>query len=526
MRVDSSPGAESRDLHVNWRPHQCRTLGGLRLLLVLPAIVASLFVEPGNGGTAVNLLNIDGQPLVLTVIAQNREAVWNWFNPGTVKGGFDENRYNFLGSWIRVGARYELDGIKGFVELMSPYFINLPDAAIAPPPQGLLGLGANYYQLQGNANDAGVFLKQGYLEFGHTLLKGFDFKGGRFEFFEGAEYQPPGLKPELKWLLLNRISQRLVANFAFSDVMRSFDGAVATYGNEKWQATLMYGSPTKGAFDLNGMDEIRNMDVVYGSLNAGPRLFSSELWGQSLGRLFDVYYNDTRGLALVDNRGLTGAKADTGPVSIDTVGADYVRAQQAGSGIADFLLWTAGQFGSWGGQSQRAYAVVAEAGYLVEQVAWKPWLRFGYTLGSGDGNPKDGTHSTFFQILPTPRLYAFFPFFNMMNVNDAMAQLLLSPLPPIEVQTSLHGLWLDSNRDLWYSGGGAYNNTFFGYAGRPSFGHSYFATLADCQVTWKINPHVEVRLYYGHAFGGNVVAATYPAGREADFGFIQTTWTL
>jgi hypothetical protein len=107
-----------------------------------------------------------------------------------------------------------------------------------------------------------------------------------------------------------------------------------------------------------------------------------------------------------------------------------------------------------------------------------------------------------------------------------MAQLLLSPLPPIEVQTSLHGLWLDSNRDLWYSGGGAYNNTYFGYAGRPSFGHSYLATLADCQVTWKINSHVAVQLYYGHAFGGNVVAAIYPAGREGDFGFIQTTWTL
>lgn len=71
----------------------------------------------------------------------------------------------------------------------------------------------------------------------------------------------------------------------------------------------------------------------------------------------------------------------------------------------------------------------------------------------------------------------------MMNVDDAMAHLLLNPLPQIQVQTSLHGLWLDSNKDLWCSGGGAYNSTIFGYAGRPSFGHSYLATLADCQVT-------------------------------------------
>jgi len=503
-------------------PHQ------LMLLVFIAAITFAVLTAAGIGKAraAVDLFTIDGQPVVLSAIGQNREEVWRWFNPGTVKGGFDENQYNFLGSWLRVGAGYQLDGVKVFAELMSPYFINLPNAAIAPPPKGLLGLGANYYQPHGNANDASVFLKQGYLEFGNTLLKGFDVKGGRFEFFDGSEYQPAELDPELKWLAVNRISQRLIGNFGFSDVMRSFDGAIAAYGNDKWQATLMYGAPTKGVFDLNGMDEVRNMDVVYASLNAGPKLFQSDLWGQSLFRLFYIYYNDTRGLPLVDNRGLSGLKGDTGPVSIDTVGADYARAERAGPGVADFLVWTAGQFGSWGSQSQRAYAIVAEAGYRLEHAAGKPWLRFGYTIGSGDSNPKDSTHGTFFQILPTPRIYAFFPFFNMMNVNDAMGQLVLNPLPQIEVQASIHGLWLDSNKDLWYSGGGAYDNSIFGYAGRPSFGQSYLATLADCQVTWKIDRHIALQFYYGHAFGGNVIGAIYPAGREGDYGFIQTTWML
>ena len=87
-------------------------------------------------------------------------------------------------------------------------------------------------------------------------------------------------------------------------------------------------------------------------------------------------------------------------------------------------------------------------------------------------------------------------------------------------------MWLDSENDLWYSGGGAYNNTIFGYIGRPSLGHSYLATLGDCQFTWKINPHVAIQLYYSHAFGGATIGAIYPAGREGDFAFIQTTWTL
>ena len=503
---------------------RCRLL---TLVLIVPiACVAIAMAHSGEARAAIDLLSIDGQPVVLSVIEQNREEVWNWFNPGPATGGQNENRYNFLGSWLRIGAGYELDGVKGFAELMTPFIVNLPIAAIAPPPRGLLGLGANYYQPHGHSNDASVFLKQGYIEFGRKLLDGFDLKGGRFEFFDGSEYQPRELDPELRWLMLNRISQRLVANFGFSDVMRSFDGAEASYGDNRWQATVMYGAPTKGVFDLNGMDEVRDIDALYASLNAGPEMFRSNLWGESLCRLFYIYYNDTRGLPLVDNRGLSGSKSDTGPVSIDTVGANYVRTVAVGPGTADFLMWAAGQFGSWGSQSQRAYAVVAEAGYCFTQIAWEPWLRFGYTVGSGDNNPNDSTHGTFFQILPTPRLYAFFPFFNMMNMNDAMGQLVLDPGRAVQIQASLHGLWLDSNRDLWYSGGGEYDNSLFGYAGRPSFGHSYLATLADCQITWTVNRHFALQLYYGHAFGGNVVGAVYPSGREGDYGFIQTTWTL
>ena len=81
-------------------------------------------------------------------------------------------------------------------------------------------------------NDARIFLKQGYVEFGRTLLDGFDLKGGRFEFFDGSEYMPKELDPQLTWMVNNRIAQRLIGNFGFSDVMRSFDGAVASYGTE------------------------------------------------------------------------------------------------------------------------------------------------------------------------------------------------------------------------------------------------------------------------------------------------------
>lgn len=170
--------------------------------------------------------------------------------------------------------------------------------------------------------------------------------------------------------------------------------------------------------------------------------------------------------------------------------------------------------------------MVAEAGYRLDRTPWTPWLRFGYTIGSGDGDQSDSTHNTFFQILPTPRLYAMTPLYNMMNINDAMAQLVLNPLANIEIQSSLHGLWLDAKKDRWYSGGGAFDNRIFGYAARPSNGYGYLGSLADLQVTWKMNSYFALQLYYGHIFGGSVAGSVYPSGREGDYGFIQTTVSL
>ena len=75
----------------------------------------------------------------------------------------------------------------------------------------------------------------------------------------------------------------------------------------------------------------------------------------------------------------------------------------------------------------RANALAAEGGYQLANVALKPWLRTGYFLGSGDRNPSDATHETFFQELPTPRPFARFPLYNLMNNEDGFAQLTLTP---------------------------------------------------------------------------------------------------
>ncbi len=117
-----------------------------------------------------------------------------------------------------------------------------------------------------------------------------------------------------------------------------------------------------------------------------------------------------------------------------------------------------------------ANAAAVEGGYQLTKAPTAPWLRGGWFRSSGDNNATDGTHNTFFQILPTPRVYARLPFYNLMNSTDEFVQLMDKPAKRLALRADLHWLQLTSAHDLWYLGGGAYDNKVFGYVGRPANG--------------------------------------------------------
>jgi hypothetical protein len=204
------------------------SVGGWGAILTA-LIVLGNGLRPASCRAEFDLLTIAGQPITITGSIRGREEVWNWFTPGKVSNGQENNRYQFQDTYVRLGAGYEIDGVKAFVELMNPALLNLPDNAVAPPPQGQLGLGANYFQANSRRYSASVFLKQGYLEFHDWLRKGLYFKGGRFEFADGTDLIPRD--PELNWIVLTQIQQRLIGPFDYTDVARSFDGAMARYGS-------------------------------------------------------------------------------------------------------------------------------------------------------------------------------------------------------------------------------------------------------------------------------------------------------
>jgi len=214
-----------------------------------------------------------------------------------------------------------------------------------------------------------------------------------------------------------------------------------------------------------------------------------------------------------------------GKIEIATWGADYAHVfNTTDAGKFDFLVWGVVQTGSWGNLAQRAGAFVGEAGWQPPVEVLKPWVSAGYSYGSGDGNPNDSRHGTFFQVLPTPRQYARFPFYNMMNNEDLYASLNLRPVPKLALRSEVHTLRLASASDFWYSGGGAFQPQTFGYTGRPSNGNRGLANVWDFSADYPITHSFSTTFYYGHAWGKGVISAIYPKDANGQLIFLETNF--
>src|SRR5215472_7543212 len=470
--------------------------------------VPASFAQPAATPDSLNIgdINISGS-------LRTRVAAWDWFKSTA------NNDYVFSESIFRLSVSESRKSFDWQLELAAPFLLGLPDDAIAPAPQGQLGFGANYFASNDKSRNTGmVFAKQGFLR--SKNLGGVDGQTltvGRMQFIDGAEVTPKD--DTLATLKRDRIAHRLIGDFGFSDVGRSFDGAkfVRSVGS-RVNLTLFGGRPTRGAFQVDGWGEV-NVNVYYGALTGevGGQKNSGE-W-----RVFGLGYQDLRdGVVKTDNRPSSIGAADTGRISIGTYGGHYIHTMDSAAGRFDALGWLALQTGSWGLLSHRAWAFAAEGGWQPHILpALKPWLRGGFNYGSGDKNPNDSTHGTFFQVLPTPRIYARFPFFNMMNNRDAFGELMLRPAKKVIVRADIHSLSLANRNDLWYSGGGAYQPWTFGYVGRPSNGKTSLATLYDVSGDFNVNSHFSVGTYYARAQGKSVIEAIYPQGKNGSFGYVE-----
>jgi len=425
-----------------------------------------------------------------------------------------DTEYGYGASLFRLAIGRQFKSQDWLFELAQPTLIGLPDRAIAPPPQGQLGFGGSYFAA--NPDHAfGVFLKQGFVRFKDIGGdKASNLRLGRFEFGDGLEITPEGA---LGSVIRDRVANRLIGNFGFTHVGRSLDGLHFSRGASDTNFTFVAARPTEGVYQVRGMKEL-NVEIVYGALTRTVRSF-----GEAQGRIFATYYRDGRDVVKTDNRPLVLRAGDHRKIGITTLGGNYVHVFDAGIGKADVLFWGAVQTGSWGVIDHRAHAIAAEAGYQLANAKLKPWLRGGYFRGSGDDDPSDDVHRTFFQELPTPRPFARFPLYNLMNNEDGFAELTLSPHRHWTLRTEAHSLNLASRRDLWYVGGGAFQKQTFGYTGRPSGGQKRFANVFDFSADYQLDSQTTLTFYIARANGKAVVRNVFPEGQNAMLGYLELT---
>ena len=439
--------------------------------------------------------------LTTSVMWRVRVENWSFFDPGIA--GVDEN-YIFAASLIRAGVGGKVGKSQEWkLELSQVAFGELPENSIAPAPAGDLGLGATYYRWN-RGRDGSIFLKQAYWQWRSDTTT---FRLGRFEFSEGTERMPKD--PTLSWLRRNRIQERLIGPFGFTHVQRSFDGLLLSRDCKGGNFTLTLFRPTRGAFDLKGNDQLSEVTVLYGS-------WTSAFDPKNDWRLFALHYRDTRDVVKTSN-----TPGITEDVKVTTLGGHYLRTIDTKEGKADFLLWGAWQFGDWGQLDHKAHAYALELGYQWTKAKCQPWLRLGYFVGSGDNDPNDGDHKTFFQVLPTARLYARTPVYNLMNNRDLFVQLMLKPTKNVSLRLDWHKLWLTKSQDLWYAGGGAFNNSAFGYTGRPSGGSTRLMDVLDLSIDYTPNPNMTWTLYLAKLMGKDVVRSSFPASSNGFYAYLE-----
>lgn len=441
-----------------------------------------------------------------------RAESWDWFDTG------EAGRYAFFAAHARAGLSQERARLAWRLELAAPMLTGLPLDATLAPPAGALGLGANYAATNGGKRDAaGLFVKQAFVRFGRAGAAARSFaKVGRFEFSDAGEFAPPD--PRLAALRQQRITQRLIGTFGFTHGQRSFDGAElmhrAPFGS--FTATIM--RPTTGVFDVDGAGSLP-VDLVYAAWNrqAGPAGAPRDV------RVFALQVEDRRGTTPTDSRPAPVRAAAPKHVGVTTFGGHLLQRATFGAVDADLLVWGARQTGRWGGLAHRAGALSVEGGVRVARAWGSPSLRAGVNRSTGDADPTDATHTTFFQALPTPRAYAPFPFYNLQNDREAFVTLEATPKANVVVRLGARSLHLAEQADLWYVGGGAYDRRTFGYAGRPSGGNTSLGSSVDLSIDWRISSHLAISGYAAKASGGPVTDAIYGSRSRGAFGFLEAT---
>lgn len=108
-----------------------------------------------------------------------------------------------------------------------------------------------------------------------------------------------------------------------------------------------------------------------------------------------------------------------------------------------------------------------------------------------------------------------------MNNTDGFVQVMDKPVKQLTLRSDLHWIQLTSGHDLWYAGGGAFDNRAFGFSGHPANGSTSIGSVADLSANWQTTKNVGLNFYYGHVWGHSAVKQSYPTNPNLQFGYVE-----
>ncbi len=359
----------------------------------------------------------------------------------------------------------------------------------------------NYYTTGGlDSSTRGTSLRQAWIEL--RPIEKLALRAGRQDIKLGGEVSYA--EPNWKYLKAARLGERLIGTVGWTHGERSNDGGTLSFDAGGHFVYAFAARPTTGVWDVDSSYHPQH-GLVYGgaawTVKRGEWLPNTELG------LFAIAYDDERTPA---NGGL--AKS----VEVYTFGASWLGVYPLGAGQFDALAWIAGQAGDYDGRDHSAYAGIFEAGYQLPAQFAKPWLRAGVNFASGDGDPTDGEHHTFFNLLPTNHLYyGFADQLAFQNLKNLFVQLRLSPHEKLQLNAFIHYFSLMDANDARYFGTGAFSSKSFGYASSPSGGARTVGVEYDLVTTLALHKSVTLELGISHLEAGRVLPG------DVEFGYVS-----
>jgi hypothetical protein len=442
-----------------------------------------------------------------------RNEIWDWFGD---QG--DAYSFRFQRTRLNLGAHTELLDV--FVQPQYVSMWGLPSDAVVAG-KGPSGMGALYYLHNQESDSDSLGFHQAWIRFNDLLFAKGCLTLGRMTYASGVEHVRTEDGKKFNTLKSLRLGDRLISSFEWSAYARSFDGVkMDTNLWDELSLTASWLYPTQGGWekDFNtAIDDVRVASVVV-TAPKGRYIPDTEL------QFFVYNYQDERNCTQrVDNSGCVIGRAD---IDITAIGAHLVGIRSMGTMQWDYLLWGAIERGDWYEQDHAAYAFTVETGWQWMDLQMKPWLRIGYFIGSGDKDPNDEDHGTFFQMAPGTRKYQLFPYYDLQNNQSIYGQLFLFPHKDVTLRFDYAFNQLAESSDSWYMGTGSTQDSgdIFGYLGRSSGGDHELSQELSMMLNYQYNEHLGFNFFYAHVWGGDVIENIYPSHAEADYASIEATY--